>query len=542
MPFLDETTSKRIGLDRILQRLSPLSPYGKLQKEKMRPFLPGCESQVQAEWNLLASLLAAWAGQPDKFQKLELILHTLRDIRGVVKKACQDFILEDVELFSLKRFLDLSEKVYSEMEALRIFPARLSIPRFQSLKAGLAIGGSDKSFYLDDRYAPNLAALRREQRQLKRELSQRRQELQEIIARETGRTFNYLGHMRISKLEDELVNNLTRRSDLMVAAETYTEVDFALRDSEAMLALGKRIDEYEERIEAEERAIRADLSRQVARQSRPLLAACRRLGRLDLLLAKARLAKEIGWCVPEIVAGARVELTDFVNPVISEFLASKALFFQPLSLTLGDTLVTVITGANMGGKSVSLKSTGLAVAMAQLGLLVPAKTFHFSLRGFIYYSQQDENLGQGLSTFGREIQSLARVLPRRDERGLFLLDEPARGTNPWEGSALVKAFVAWLGTGNSLTLIATHFSGLSDMDGVRHLQVAGLAGLDSDQLKHLGGDGLTGLQRIMDYSLVSGRGAVPRDALKVAAFLGLAPEILARASQELEAVKNEITT
>jgi DNA mismatch repair ATPase MutS len=187
----------------------------------------------------------------------------------------------------------------------------------------------------------------------------------------------------------------------------------------------------------------------------------------------------------------------------------------------------------MGGKSVALKSVAMAVAMAQLGLLVPAKGMVFSMRDFVYYSQQDEDPGQGLSTFGAEIQSLSTVLPRRDERGLYLLDEPARGTNPWEGGAIIKALLTWLGQGNSLTLAATHFPGLSDLAGIAHLQVAGLVGARREDMLNLKIGGIRSLQKLMDYSLIPGKGDIPRDALKVAAFLGLAPEIIESASREL---------
>ena len=175
----------------------------------------------------------------------------------------------------------------------------------------------------------------------------------------------------------------------------------------------------------------------------------------------------------------------------------------------------------MGGKSVTLKSVGLAVAMAQLGLLVPAREFEFSLRAFIYYSLQGEDADRGLSTFGAEIQALAAWLPHKNRHGLYLLDEPARGTNPWEGSALVRAILHWLAGGNSLTLAATHFPGVAGMPGVTHLQVAGLSAADLQTVLARGAGGTEALRNLMDC-LVPGTGAVPRDALKIAA-LGLEP-------------------
>lgn len=538
MQFVDETTGLYIGLDQIMLRLHPLSPYGKRAKAKMKAFTPGCEEQVRREWSLLVTLLREWSEQGGAFANLEEILSTFRDIRAIVKKACQEYVLEDVELFEVKRFLDIARNLMDCTGTMTWLSAANVTPPFpESLHATLAMGGSS-SFYLDDRFAPGLAELRQSSRKLKAALSLGRKEIRDRIVRETGQGFNHLGRLKISKLDGEVLRILGKHPDLALASETYTEVEFAVRDNAVLIEQGQLIAEYEEKITALEHLARKGLSRMTAESSRLLLAACRRLGRLDLLLAKARLARETQGCMPELTDKG-IELGDFVNPVVSECLIAQNLSFQALSLCL-ETPVTVITGANMGGKSVALKSVGLAVAMAQMGLLVPARIFKFSLRAFIYCSQQDENLGQGLSTFGTEIQSLAGVLPQREMRGLYLLDEPARGTNPWEGSALVKALVKWLKAGNSMTLVATHFPGLSALEEVTHLQVAGLAAANPEQFNKLGADGVKSLHKLMDYSLVPGKGDIPRDALKVAAFLGLAPEILETASQELGSLPREV--
>jgi len=361
--------------------------------------------------------------------------------------------------------------------------------------------------------------------------------MKDKIADETGHTFNQLGRLRVSKLAENL-GEISERQDLTFAEETYTEVEFILRDTQELLELDTKISAMEEEIAQIEHRVRAHLSKVATRHSRLLLAGCRRIGRLDLLIAKVRLARETQCCVPQLWEhGLTVE--GLVNPNVSLRLAEQGQIFQPI--TIEDvTSVTVITGANMGGKSVALKSVGLAVAMAQMGLLVPARSIQFSLRSFIYFSQQDENKGQGLSSFGAEIESLAKVLPHKGQRGLYLLDEPAKGTNPQEGRALVAALVDWLKTGSSVTFIATHFPDLSSIDGITHLQVAGLAAVNTEQFLLLGVEGVAGLQKLMDHTLVPGKGGVPKDAIKVAAFLGLAPEILEKASQELGLSPREV--
>ena len=539
--FIDETSRERIGVDRIMQRLRPFSPYGKLARDRMKFFTPGRENQLEGQWQLLASLLEAMAEEPGGFNDIELTVHMFRDVRALIRKSYNGYVLADVELFEIKRFLELSQRLREQMDSFCWdVPSNLILPLSSRLKTSLSRGGNGEGFYLDDRFASQLASLRKEQRQLKQDLIRERKEMQQRVTAETGREFNHLGSLRVGKLEGDILQQLTGRHDLLLAAETYTDVEYVLRDNDKMLKLRRQTNDLEEKIEVQEYAVRKELSEDVAESSRTILAACRRIGSLDLLLTKARLAKETGWCVPTLVTDSSARIEGFTNPVMSEYLTSHGLSFQPLTISLGDTRVTVITGANMGGKSVALKSAGLAVAMAQLGLLVPAESMVFSLRDFVYYSQQDEDLGQGLSTFGAEIQSLSTILPRRDQRGLYLLDEPARGTNPWEGGALVKALMSWLGGGNSLTLAATHFPGLSALEGVTHLQVAGLAGVGREELLDMEKGGIKSLHRLMDYSLIPGKGDIPRDALKVAAFLGLAPEIIESASIELGLSPQEV--
>ena len=112
---------------------------------------------------------------------------------------------------------------------------------------------------------PQAWELQREQRQLKARLSQLRRELQRKISGETGKLFNPVGRMRINKL-DPLCKELENRKDLVVAAEGYAEMEFIVRDTDAMRELAAAIDELEEKIQAEEHKVRVSLSREVGRQ------------------------------------------------------------------------------------------------------------------------------------------------------------------------------------------------------------------------------------------------------------------------------------
>lgn len=530
MKFIKRKAADKIGLSWVLGKVRPFSPYGKHLKSRLKARGPGCELWLSREWSLVAS----FAGEArDSYDEISLILSDLREIRGGVRSACQGAVLKDMDLFEINRFLALSRRLAALVAQLEFLPPRMAIPLATRLEEALATGSGGAGFYLADDFSPALARLRQELRELKAAQSKRRKAIEAGVTEETGLSFDAFGRLGIAKL-DPLGEQLRRRQDVILLGESYTELEFSIADDEELLALAKAQENLENRIAEEEYEVRRDLSHKVAENCRLLVAACYRIGRLDLLLAKGRLAKAegTGWCIPQLTEERELVLQGFVNPKVKHYLALGGKKFQPLTLSLQNP-VTVITGANMGGKSVALSSVGLACSMAQYGLLVPAQSFCFSLRDFIYLSQLEEDSSQGLSAFGAEISGLAQALPHRGSRGLFLLDEPGRGTNPEEGSALVKAIVTWLKEGESMTIAATHFSGVASLAGVAHYQVAGLAEAVLQGRVYTARD-LGFLQEAMDYSLLPGKGQVPRAAFIVAGLLGLDPEIIVGADAWLE--------
>ncbi|MTI93946.1 MAG: hypothetical protein FH749_00450 [Firmicutes bacterium] len=537
--FVDNRTAEQIGLAWIWQRFQTLSCYGDHLRRRLRPYGPGQERQLQEEWALVRRTLEDCQQKPSLVKAVEMDIHQLREIRGLVGKSARGMALEEFELFEFKQWLSRVASLAQKLNLLTNLPPRLELLDFSTLAALLSVGEqSEQGFYLSDQYLPELAELRARQRKLQSRLNRLRRRAQAAISAETGVEFNFMGVVRVSKLEGKLLEELRQRDDLILAAEGFTDVEFRLRESGLMLTISGELAELETGIQQEELAVRLRLSKEVARYQRQLLAVCRRLGSIDLLFAKIRLARETGWTEPILSKDNHIELRGFTHPAIANYLQHQGLEFQPVDIDLS-TKVTLITGANMGGKSVSLKSAGLAVAMAQLGLLVPADKLVFSLRGFVYYSQQDASPEQGLSTFGAEVYSLAGILPRYQERGLMLLDEPARGTNPAEGTAIVGALVDWLRTGNSLVVVSTHYQPRVAGD-VNLFQVAGLAALTPAELNAALKENKS-VQELMDYSLVPGSGQVPRDALKVAAFLGLDKEIIDSAARELGVELQEVT-
>lgn len=248
---------------------------------------------------------------------------------------------------------------------------------------------------------------------------------------------------------------------------------------------------------------------------------------IDFTMARAVLADEWRLVVPQEMGDSHF-FEGLFNPRLKLHNEAEGLRYQPVdvSLTLG---VTFITGANMAGKTVLLKSVGLAQLMYQFGFPVPAGSC--SLRpvdDVVFCIGDDQNEMNGLSSFASEITRISDVLYRsQKERLLILIDEPARTTNPVEGKALVQALASLLDTRKSITLVTTHYSQLGL--ACRRLRVKGF-------VENLVDTPLTAqnINRFIDYSLVEDASdEVPHEALRIAEMLSCHPDLITSARQFL---------
>jgi len=309
------------------------------------------------------------------------------------------------------------------------------------------------------------------------------------------------------------------------------EIFAAKTDEESSNLRKKRLDLVIEE-EEEELRIRKELTLEISKRTELINQNIKAIGKLDFLIAKANLALSYNGSRPEICEKMEIKFSEAFNPEIKEILKKGKKLFTPVSIDLvGGT--TIITGANMGGKSVTLKTIVLNLLLGQMGFFVFAKKSKFPILNFIYFVSDDmQSISKGLSTFGAEIIKLKEVVEcAKRENGFISLDEFARGTNPKEGYYLVKALCKYLTNFKSVSLISTHYDGVTQ-DNMVHYQVTGLKNVDFDELRNKIDLNKTHsveiIQEHMEYKLekVSKENKVPKDALNIAALLGLDEKIV----------------
>ncbi|HUA00413.1 MAG TPA: Smr/MutS family protein [Candidatus Aquilonibacter sp.] len=209
---------------------------------------------------------------------------------------------------------------------------------------------------------------------------------------------------------------------------------------------------------AEIARILEELTERVRLERGPLEAAAAEIAHLDSIYARGRFAREYDCTVPEFTGGNSLRLDAARNPVLEATLRPQGLKAVPLGFALGgDETVMVISGPNTGGKTVALKTTGLAALSAQSGIPVAAERAELPIFDRVLADIGDEqSISANLSTFSAHMLNLKSMLDVATERSLILVDEMGTGTAPEEGAALAVALLEEFRRGRALTLATTH--------------------------------------------------------------------------------------
>ena len=294
--------------------------------------------------------------------------------------------------------------------------------------------------------------------------------------------------------------------------------------SEELAVLRKKLKEkdfYQEEIynkvmEVEDE-IRARLSEVLKPFVHDLCEALNALADVDLNLAKALQMKELGLCFPTISNDNVATYKGIFHPEVKNILDKEKREYQKVDIQFGMKPV-IIMGANMGGKTIVLKTLAMSQYLLQFGFGIPADSAEMMIYDEMFcLTTDDQSLNKGLSSFAAEMKNIDAVIKAShdDKKILALIDEPARSTNPTEGTALVSSLVKLLQDKAMSLIIVTHYN-IKTYNN-KCLRVKGLE------------------NGKMNYELVeTHEGEVPHEALNIAESLGVAPQWIQMAKEILE--------
>ena len=448
---MDTAYKKTLELDKVLARAVQLCACRET-KEMMQDLQP-CETPEDERYaleqtNAINSLLIK-NGSPR--------FGSVSEVRRVVAHAQKGGILSMGELLeiaaTLRNFAGLSQwyglSEHDMMPTDDLFYSLAPQPVLERQISDSIISPEEMA----DTASTTLADLRRKIRQTEDSI---RTKLDAIIKNSTTNKF----------LQDAVVSLRNGRYVVPVRAEYRGEVGGVIHDVSssgatvfveptAVVEANARIMQLRAQEQEEITRILSAFSAQVGSLEPQFSYSYDAMLKIDLLLAKARLAIEQGAFMPAVSDTIHFKLNKARHPLINK---KKVV---PVDIALGDEYDTlVITGPNTGGKTVSLKTAGLLNAMAQYGFLIPAheSSVVCNFREYLVDIGDEQSIEQSLSTFSGHMKRISGILELAGHGTLTLLDELGAGTDPAEGAALAVSILEQLRRQGSLLMATTHYA------------------------------------------------------------------------------------
>ena len=377
---------------------------------------------------------------------------SLRDISEPLRRLELDADLNIQELIAIKKVLQASAdlgRFYADLENVELVALKRL---FEKIEAFPSLQGSLQSIndggFIEHFASPELQNIRR---QLKSCDDAIRQTLQDILKKS--------GHM----LAESLIANRNGRSVLPVKNTYRNRIAGVVHDisssgntvyiePRAVIQLNEEITQ----LRADERHEMARILHELSDQLRPQAAAiannARNLGHMDIIRGKYLYLQDKKAVIPKISDNQTLQLHNVRHPLLVNPVANDLRFDEDLT-------AIVITGPNTGGKTVMLKTLGLAQLMAQSGLPILAdKGSRVAIFQEIFADIGDEqSIEQSLSTFSSHMTHIVEILDAADSNSLVLVDELGAGTDPQEGASLAMAILEHLRLSQIKTMATTHY-------------------------------------------------------------------------------------
>ena len=456
--MIDKKTLHTLEFDKILDRLAENTDFP-VSAEKALALEPSADI-VEARYRLTLTSEARLL-----LDTQDVTIGGARDIRMVVDRARHGVILDPNELLDVKFSLISARQLARTFERLgdqfpNLADLAAQLPAPIGLVDQISRSISERGEVLDSA-SPALATIRRNTRVIHDRLLSR---LQKMVADPKNAPY----------MQEPIVTQRDGRFVIPLRSEFKGRIKSIVHDQSSsgatlfvepigVVELNNQYREHLLQERDEERKILAGLSQRVSDAADEIDQAVDIIAELDLAFACAKYGHSLRAAEPVLLPFENTREGEHPGSVIRLYNARHPLLdpetVVPIDLELDNqTFALVITGPNTGGKTVSLKTVGLLILMAQTGLHIPVQSgSEITCFENVYADIGDEqSIEQSLSTFSGHITNIIRILAQADERALVILDELGAGTDPQEGAALARAILSHLLGRRITTLVTTH--------------------------------------------------------------------------------------
>ena len=384
---------------------------------------------------------------------------SLKDVTGACARAQNGAQLAPSELLAAANVLKLTERLKKFLDEHLDESDALSEDRYSLVPNNYLADKILSSFVGEDEVAdgasPALREIRRKQAQARNKI---KSSLDSLVRSQQTQKY----------LQENIVTQRNGRYVIPVKAEYRSEIAGLVHDTSSsgatlfiepmsVVNANNELSELDAKERAEIDRILSALSSEVGDYAETISEDFRTARFFDFCFAKARYAAALRAIRPELNENGVIQAEKARHPLISK---DKCV---PIDIALGDKYsALIVTGPNTGGKTVSLKTTGLLCLMAKSGLFVPCRDeakIGFFDRVFADIGDE-QSIEQSLSTFSAHMANISSILTQITPNSLVLMDELGSGTDPVEGAALAIAIIEQMQATGARIMCTTHYAEL----------------------------------------------------------------------------------
>lgn len=452
-----------------------------------------------------AAVINEWLAQVREFRRLQeeaddFPLRYFFDVReAVARLRLEGTHLDEVELFDLRRSLDTICAIVaylnrdgSEEGGAEAWP----YPALHRLAEGVQTFPQlvqridqilDKFGKVKDTASPALADIRRELARTEGTISKTLYSILRSAQSEGLVDKDVTPAMRDGRLVIPVSPGLKRRIRGIVHDESASGKTVFVEPAEVVEA-NNRIRELESEERREIIRILTEFAKQVRPYVAPILNSYKFLAKIDLIRAKAELARLIKGIEPDVEAYPHIDWIRACHPLLALSLEKQGKAVVPLDVMLTQQKrILIISGPNAGGKSVCLKTVGLVQYMLQCGLSVPVgERSRMGVFSNIFIDIGDEqSIENDLSTYSSHLMNMKQMMRHADDSTLLLIDEFGTGTEPQIGGAIAEAVLKQFCERGAYGVITTHYQNLKHFADTHGGVVNGAMLYDRQQMQPL---------------------------------------------------------